>query len=183
MLLYRVLTVLVTVFLASIAFSSPSLAKDIAGGVERGAFKKPLTIDASVMEVDKGGGKVVFKGDVEARETFILCSDELHVHYSEGQDVTDIIAIGNVRLLKDGKVARAGRATYGRLDGTMVLTENPSITQCSDKVVGTKITFNVNSETALIEGGKGGRVRAVIMPGKECTGEDGIEEDFCKRTR
>ena len=175
------LIVLLTLVLIFSAFSTPSLAKEGAG--KRDVFKTPLTIDASAMQVDNGGGKVVFKGDVEAREDFILCSDELHVHYNDEQDITDIIAIGNVRLFQDGKVARAGRARYEREDGTMILTENPSITQCSDKVTGTKIIFNVDSETALIEGGNGGRVRAVIMPGKECSGEDGIEEDFCRRTR
>lgn len=177
------LTLLAALLLAFIAVSPPSFAKDGAGDGKRGAFKKPLAIEASVMEVDNRGGKVVFRGDVEAREAFILCSDELHVHYNEAQEVSDIIAIGNVRLFQDGKVARAGRATYERADGTMVLTESPSISQCGNKVTGTKITFNVDSEIALIEGGKDGRVRAVIMPEKECSGEDGIEEDFCRRTR
>ena len=135
------------------------------------------------MEVDNTAGRVVFRGDVEARETFILCSDELHVKYDEGEEISDITAIGNVRLLQDGKVARAGRATYEKADGAMVLTENPSISQCGNKVTGMKITFNVDSEIALIEGGEGGRVRALIMPEKECSGEDAIEEDFCKRTR
>ncbi len=177
------LTVLTAVFLAFVAVSSPSIAQEAGGGGKKGELKNPLTIYASLMEVDNSSGKVIFRGDVDAREDFILCSDELHIHYNDAREVTDIIAIGHVRLLQEGKVARGGRATYERVDGTMILTENPSITQCSDKVTGTRITFNIDNETALVEGGKDGRVRAVIMPEKECSGEDIVEEDFCKRTR
>ncbi|MBW7956777.1 MAG: lipopolysaccharide transport periplasmic protein LptA [Deltaproteobacteria bacterium] len=153
-----------------------------------GAPRSPVTVTSDTMEARSGEGRVVFKGNVVAVEDFTLCSDELHVTYGDGSDIKSIEASGNVRIFQDRKSSTSAHAVYDRRERIIVLTGEPHLRQCSDSVRGEKITVYLDQENALVEGGNGGRVRAVIMPNKDCPENDApekyvSEEARCKGTR
>lgn len=156
---------------------------------DKDAPKKPVTVTSDRMEAIQKENLVIFKGNVEAVEDFILCSDELYIHYDENKDVKDIEAVGNVRIYQDEKTSTSDRAIYNRIDRSIVLTGNPQVKQCTDTVKGDKITVYIDQDNALVESTKGGRVKAVITPNKKCpeavkAGETNISEEArCKRPR
>jgi lipopolysaccharide export system protein LptA len=145
--------------------------------------KGPVTVTSNTMEVEQGGKVFIFKGDVVAKEDFTLCSDKLELFYGEGDELREIVATGNVWLIKDDKTAESDKAVYDRVKRTVVLTGDAQIGQCSDTVKGEKITVFLDAERSIVEGTEGGRVKAVIMPEKDCEESAKSEEDLCRGSR
>ena len=169
-------------FFTLLTFASIGVAKEnkVADALSEAST---ITIESDKMNADNKENFVVFSGDVIATERFTLCSDKLRIDYKDANEISDITATGNVRVVKDSKVARAEKARYDKAKGTIILTGKPSVTQCGDLITGERITFNIEDETAMVDSGSGGRVKAVIMPEKECTGKEAVEEDICRRAR
>lgn len=142
---------------------------DAAGDEKTGSAKKSLTVSSDRMEADNTSRIVVFKGNVEAVEDFLLCSDELRINYGKKDEISEIVATGKVRIFQEGKTAKSDKAIYDRVKRTLVLTGSPVVEQCADIVTGDKIIFYIDDDRALVEGSDGGRVRAVIMPDKKCS--------------
>lgn len=130
--------------------------------------KKPVTVTSDTMEANTSENRVVFRGNVVAVEDFTLCSDELNILYDDKKEVSEIEASGNVRIFQRGKESTSDKAVYDRTRRKIVLTGKPEVRQCSDTVKGDRITVNLDDDNALVEGGGGGRVKAVIMPEKKC---------------
>lgn len=152
------------------------------GAQQDESIDKPVTITSDTMEVEEGGKVFIFKGDVVAKEDFTLCSDELVLYYDENNEVREIVATGDVRLIKDDKTALSDKAVYDRIKRTFVLTGNARVRQCSDTVTGEKITVFLDTERSIVEGKEGGRVKAVVMPEKDCQESLNSEEDLCRRS-
>jgi lipopolysaccharide export system protein LptA len=189
------LFILLIVFLTALPAASAATGDKAAGEVDEagaaGAAKKTLTVISDKMEADNTARVVVFKGNVEAEEDFFLCSDELRISYGDKDEVSEIVALGNVRIFQEGKTATSEKAVYDHVERTLVLTGSPVVEQCADTVTGDRIVFYIDDDKALVEGSGGGRVRAVIMPDKKCPegaalvpgGKGNGEETRCKRTR
>jgi len=154
-----------------------SLGNEVmAGGTkaEKASRKEkavPITITSYSMKADRTSKTVIFKGDVEARENFLLCSDELEMQYGKSNDVNKIDARGHVRIYRSSGVAKSERAVYDRVKHILLLTGNAVIERCTDTVRGDKITLYLDDDSALVEGAKNGRVKAVIIPEKKCADE------------
>ncbi|MEK7773252.1 MAG: lipopolysaccharide transport periplasmic protein LptA [Deltaproteobacteria bacterium] len=185
-------------FVINLAAYGVCWPKDAGGGKNMHAHPvsakekpgKPVTVTSDAMEADRNRKLVVFKGNVTAVEDFTVCSDVLYVHYDENNAVRDIEAGGNVVIFQGDKTSRSEKAVYDRNNRTVVLTGgHPQVEQCADTVKGEKITVYLDSDKAVVEGGGGGRVKAVIMPGKKCEDSGGAQEKHiseearCKRTR
>ncbi|MBI5236016.1 MAG: lipopolysaccharide transport periplasmic protein LptA [Deltaproteobacteria bacterium] len=148
--------------------------------------KKPVTVLSDTMQSDKSRGFVVFKGNVVAIEDFTLCADELTVTYGKDNEINDMVAVGSVRIFQQEKAATAARAVYDRITRKLVLTGHAEVAQCSDSVKGDKITVSLDDDNAMVQSDNGGRVRAVIMPQKNCVQPSvkGISEEArCKGSR
>ena len=193
----RVVPVLAVLFLVGVVGSvlvGTASAEEVAEEGDRvvPVVSGPVTVVSDSMEVTGGGAVFTFKGNVMAKESFILCSDALEVDRSgEGGDVLSIVATGNVRFLSEGKTGRSDRAVYDGTERTIILTGGAEVGRCSDRLTGESITFFLDDGRSVVEGGEGsfgdggGRVKAVIMPGggDECEEDAPSEEDFCKRSR
>lgn len=183
----RKLTAAMLPLAAVLVFSAPAFSKEQELG--KGSAKKPITVTSDSMEADTKENLVIFKGNVEAIESFTLCSDELYVRYDDAKQVSEIKAKGNVRIFQDGRSAASREAVFSNKERTIVLTGEPQVKQCKDTVKGDKITIYVDQKNALVESGGGGRVKAVIMPDKNCAGAGGTaekttsEETRCKGPR
>ncbi|MBI5562014.1 MAG: lipopolysaccharide transport periplasmic protein LptA [Deltaproteobacteria bacterium] len=130
--------------------------------------KLPVTITSDSMEASKADGSVIFRGHVAAVEDFTLCADELAISYGKEKEIREMTATGNVRIFQTDRTATASKAAYDREKRTLVLTGQAVVKQCSDTVRGDRITVHVDDENALVEGETGSRVKAVIMPVKNC---------------
>lgn len=133
--------------------------------------RKPINVTSDRMETDKTENTVKFTGNVAAEEDFILCSDELRVSYDENKEIKEIRAVGNVRILKDGKTAASDGALYDKKARTIILTGKANVTQCADSIRGEKIIYSFDTDRAVAEGGQGGRVKAAITSRKKCADE------------
>jgi len=139
--------------------------------------KTAITITSESMKADRTSKTVTFKGEVEAREDFLLCSDELYMYYTEANEVTKIDARGHVRIYRSSGVAMAKRAEYDRKKHILLLSGDAVVERCSDTVRGDKITLYLDDDSALVEGVNKGRVKAVIIPEKKCPGEGEPQTD------
>jgi lipopolysaccharide export system protein LptA len=91
-----------------------------------------------------------------------MTSDELHIKAIKKGDkdatiaemgkITEFLAIGNVHIEQSGRTAEAGRAELFPEDKTVVLTENPVVTDQQGTVSGTKVTWSHGDRRAKVEG-------------------------------
>ncbi len=93
-----------------------------------------------------------------------LTCDELHITSVKRGDpsdtigrigkVTEIIAIGNVRVEQKGRSASGGRAEFFPEEGKVLLTERPVVTDAQGTVSGTEIEWFHGQRRALVRGGE-----------------------------
>lgn len=93
-----------------------------------------------------------------------LTCDELHITSVKRGDpsdtigkigkVTEIIAIGNVRVEQKGRSASGGRAEFFPEEGKVLLTDRPMVTDAQGTVSGTEIEWFHGQRRALVRGGE-----------------------------
>lgn len=130
----------------------------------------PLNIISDSMEAETKANKVVFKGNVVARQKDVtITSNELTATYVDGgKELKEVLATGNVRITQQDKIAVADRALFLNAERKIILTGNPKVWQGKDIVSGDKIIYFVDEDRTIVEGGQE-RVRATIYPKKEET--------------
>lgn len=80
-----------------------------------------------------------------------------------GED-SRIEATGDVYFVTPTQTIRGDRAVYTTGNDTIVVTGDVILTQGENVMTGARLTYNVRTETARIDGGEGGRVRGVFYP-------------------
>lgn len=79
-----------------------------------------------------------------------------------------IEASGNVYFVTPTQTIRGDRATYSTANDTIVVTGDVILTQGQNVLTGSRLTYNVRTESARIDGGgsngRGGRIRGVFYP-------------------
>lgn len=163
-------------------FSAPVFADDkplAASGADKEAEKIHITSDSLV--TDNNASYAEFIGNVNAAQgTTLITSDRLRIYYSSSgsekdkkkitsQDsVKKILAIGNVTIRFDNKVAITEQAEYTTDTGVIILTgANSRVTSGSNYVAGEKITLYRNQDKVTVERSKEKRVEAVFYPGEK----------------
>lgn len=126
----------------------------------------PITVNADHLQADNKGKKAVFSGRVVSRQQEVtIYSDRLEVYYGEqSEEVDRIIAVGNVRIVQTDRVGTGGHAVYETKAGKITLTGSPRVTRGSDTIAGNVITYYIDEERSVVDGGGDGRVEAVIHP-------------------
>ncbi len=142
--------------------SFPSFAMAAEGS------KQPINVTSDSMEAETSTNKVIFKGNVVARQKDItITSNELTATYTDnGKELKEVLAIGNVRVTQQNKIAVADNALFLNTDRKILLTGNPKVWQGKDVVSGDKIIYFLDEDRTIVEGGQK-RVRATIHPKKE----------------
>lgn len=167
------------VLTAILFFSLPVCADDkplAASGADKENEKIHITSDSLV--TDNNASYAEFIGNVNAAQgTTLITSDRLRIYYSSSgsekdkkitsQDaVKKILAIGNVTIRFDNKVAVTEQAEYTTDTGVIILTgANSRVTSGSNYVAGEKITLYRNQDKVTVERSKEKRVEAVFYPG------------------
>jgi lipopolysaccharide transport protein LptA len=191
--LYSRVASLTVVVAAVFSFISLTLVfPELALSEVKSEGAKRVVVTSDTMESLRAEGVVIFRGSVVAEQDHLMCSDELRVFYNDMQQVKDIVATGDVRIVHEGKRARGDKVVYDKAADTFVITGNAAAVQCGDIVRGEKIIIHLDTNNVFVEGGTG-RVRAVITPQsktgsnekekKDCS-EGTISEEFqCQRAR
>ena len=75
-----------------------------------------------------------------------------------------IQASGNVYFVTPEQTIRGDSAVYTTADDMIVVTGDVILTQGQNVLTGSRLTYNVRTETARIEAGGQGRIRGVFYP-------------------
>lgn len=161
-------------------FAGPAVSDDkplAASGADKESEKIHITSDSLI--TDNNASYAEFVGNVQAAQgTTLITSDRLRIYYGSSgsskdkkitsQDsVKKIMAIGNVTIRFDNKVAVTEQAEYTTETGVIVLTgANSRVTSGSNYVSGEKITLYRNQDKVTVERSKEKRVEAVFYPGQ-----------------
>jgi lipopolysaccharide export system protein LptA len=83
-----------------------------------------------------------------------------------GQQLQEIVALGNVRIDSGTRWAVGGRAVFDQTQRTLVLTESPVLHDGSNEVIGDRVVVYLDEDRSIVEGGRK-RVKAVLYPDKQ----------------
>lgn len=75
-----------------------------------------------------------------------------------------IEAAGNVYFVTPDQTIRGDRAVYTTADDMIVVTGDVILTQGQNVLTGSRLTYNVRTQSARIEAGGQGRIRGVFYP-------------------
>jgi len=89
-----------------------------------------------------------------------LAADKLTARFNDDNEVSSIVADGNVRIDQDGLTAWAGIATYDVKEGKIVMEEKPRVKRGKDLLSGGQITFWRDQNKMIVKPG----ARLVIFP-------------------
>jgi lipopolysaccharide export system protein LptA len=126
----------------------------------------PIEITADRLSTDSARNTVTFEGNVSAKQGDVtLHSDRLFAEYSRGAGVIEKIVVeGSVRLIQEGREARAARAVFFNLEQRIVLSGGADLIQGENTLKGETVTIYLRENRSVVSGGEGGRVKAVIQP-------------------
>ena len=133
--------------------------------------EQPVNITSDRLVADNQNQTVNFLGNVVARrEDMIIFSDQLSAVYTEQSKIEKIIARGNVKINQTDRTATCQEATFFQLRQQIVMTGKPKVWQGKNIITGDKIVIFIKEDRVEVEsnkqeGGKQGRVNAIIYPG------------------
>lgn len=143
------------------------------GGLDLKVGSEPIHVSAKTLEWDHKGHKATFHQEVVARQQDLeIHCDDLIIYFNENDDdVTRLVAKGNVRILQMDRRASCEEAVYDRSNNRIVLEGDPVIRQGQNEVRGKRVIFYVGENRSVVEGGEGGRVKVTLIPEKEELGD------------
>ncbi len=142
--------------------------------------KDPIFITSDHMEADRKKNTLIYKGRVvTVQGEMTMNSETLTAYYDpEMKQLRQVIAEGKMNVTQGDRVALNAKAVFNQKDQTLILTGNPVVRQGNSQISGSRITFYIEQDRAVAEGGDQ-RVKATIFPeefkGKE-KGEAGPEK-------
>jgi lipopolysaccharide export system protein LptA len=106
--------------------------------------------------VDSQRNTALFTGSVVAKvDSVAIHSDKMRVSYSPAENIVqEIHAIGNVRVLNQGKAIFSEEAKYVRDEEKILLTGNPKVVEGQNTITGTRITYFFREDRAIIDDSK-----------------------------
>lgn len=124
--------------------------------VSEGAKKKSITITSETLTADNKTSTAVFKGSVIAKtENITIYSDRMTVFYNDSKNnVTKILASGNVKVHSKERVIFSKEASYFNDEEKIVFTGNPKVVEGENVITGTQIIYFLKDDRAVIEGSR-----------------------------
>lgn len=131
-----------------------------------GANKKdPIFITSDRMEVDQRRSTITYTGRVVAQQGDLTLNSRALTAYYDAQmkGIREVVAEGQVQVTQGQRVATGSKAVFSGKEQTITLTGNAVVRQGNSQVSGSKITFFIEQDRAVVEGA-GQRVKATIFP-------------------
>ena len=154
--------------------ASKETKKKSEGTAFQASRKDPIFITSNWMEADRKKNTITYKGQVVAVQAdMTVRSEVLTAYYDAGMtQLKEAVAEGKVQVVQGDKVARGSKAVFNGKAQTVTLTGSPVVRQGNSEVSGNRITFFIEEDRAVVEGGSE-RVKAVIFPEEIGGGEKG----------
>ncbi len=151
--------------LAGLLFSSPSWA--LSSDTEQ-----PIHINSDSQNFDMQSNQVTFLGDVTLKQGSIkIFADKLVVIRPQGQEGREILeAYGKParfsQLTDDGKTlkGKANKLRYELENEFLKMTDSAELTQDDSIIQGKVITYNMQTQKLIADGGKNERVTTILQP-------------------
>lgn len=127
--------------------------------------KDPIFITSDRMEVDRKKNTITYRGRVVAVQAdMTMRSEVLTAHYNQDlKQLNEVIAEGKVHVTQGERVATGSKAVFSGKEQTVTLTGDPVVREGNNQVSGSRITFFIEQDRAVVEGGNQ-RVKATIFP-------------------
>lgn len=146
--------------MAGIALLLPA----VAAGQER----RPLTITASQLEVDRRQHIATYTGDVVAvdrNKDLAIRANQMDFFFDERmEEIRRAVATGNVQIRYGDRRGEAERAEYIPGEDRAVLTGRPKVWQENDLVTGSRITLFLREDRSVVEGDGSQPVNVILYP-------------------
>jgi len=138
------------------------------------ASRAPIDITSDTVEADQKTNTVTFKGNVVAKqEDTTLYANTLTITYDQNtKKLKEIVAVGNVKVVQLDRRATGQKATFDQDKNKVVLDGDAVVREGANVIRGERITFYVDEERSVVEGGKGSRVSTSITPPPKEEGEE-----------
>lgn len=131
------------------------------------AQSRPNSSDAPISFGADAGEYVGNTVTLRGRAELIQGDNRLRADSVSGLSQTGesrIEANGNVYFVTPEQTIRGDKAVYTTGDDMIVVTGDVILTQGQNVLTGSRLTYNVRTETARIEAGGQGRIRGVFYP-------------------
>jgi lipopolysaccharide export system protein LptA len=130
------------------------------------ASKAPIDILSDTVEANQKQSTVTFKGNVIAKqEDITLYARILVITYDpDTKKIKEIMAVGNVKIVQLDRRATSQKATFHQDESKVILDGEAVVREGENVIRGERVTFYVDDERSVVEGGKGGRVSTSITP-------------------
>ena len=141
---------------------------DVVGGFRLSNLPGRLRVTAEKMEFDFKQGRLRYEGGVEVEHGDIkMSTDRLLLSFEPGdaEQLREIVATGNVEVVRGDEIARGQSAVYNPTRATLKLSGDASLGAGPNLVKGESVIVFLDEGRAIVEGGKDDPVRAVIEPG------------------
>ena len=134
-----------------------------------------IHITAQRLISDTANNNAEFSGNVRATQgNTQINADSLKLFFSgqstgaeasPAQSLEKLVATGNVEIKFDNRLAVAQQAVYITAQRVLILTgPGATVTSGENTISGETITFYRDDGRFTVEGGTGGRVKAIILP-------------------
>lgn len=146
--------------------------KDSGAALPGGDDKEPIQIDAAKLDYYDKEQKLVYTGDVVARQGGSTLKSTVLVLYltpkpegaestpSSTSDVKRMEATGPVTLITKDQVSTGDRGVYEKGEDTLYLYGNVTVTQGTNVTKGDKLAYDLTTKKAVIVG----RVKSMFQP-------------------
>lgn len=131
--------------------------------------KAPIDVDAQRVEAQDRADRVIFSGDVVARQQALtLRTSRLTLAYSnnDGIDVNRIDASGGVVITSPSETVRGDFAVYDLNEGLITMVGNVRLERQGSFLNGGRLTLDLDTGRAVMDGG----LRGVNQAGGRVTG-------------
>ena len=122
---------------------------------------KSASIRSRTSDFDRKEGVVMFEGDVMVRysENYTMCSDQLYMFLSKSNELSRVVAIGNVTITNETRTGTCAMATYRRRkseiemfsDGKSVPARLTERGEDASEITGGRIRFWLDAEQVEVE--------------------------------
>ncbi len=155
--------------LASATLGAAAAAQDRPSALKGHDSKAPVDVDAQRLEAQDRADRVVFSGNVVARQgTLTLRTPRLTIAYTntDGIDINRIDASGGVTVTSPSETARGDFAVYDLNEGLITMVGNVRLEREGSFLNGGRLTIDLDTGRAVMDGG----LRGVNQTGGRVTG-------------
>ncbi|NPA52649.1 MAG: lipopolysaccharide transport periplasmic protein LptA [Aquificae bacterium] len=130
--------------------------------------KEPLIIEAEEFIFTGEENVAIYKGNVKVKKgKFKLTAEEIKVFLSKNGELKKLIAKGNVEFkLSQDIWGKAEHVSIDNIKQKAVLKGNAELHHKNTILSGEEIIFYMKENRVLVYGGKGKKVRTIIIPSK-----------------